>query len=227
MKWRDLIANAELKPLAESALELPSLPADGRQTLRRLAGLFPKGRAAVVGTSRFAGDLRLTSYEEGTGSWYGMREVKILLWMGDLVVEGDLLDDAFDTFPMLVVHGDLVVRNWLRGGMSSFVAGSVRATGFVSTHYDDSALFVGGDLEAAGFIHHPKFFPDFPGMVIHQVAGALRARTLAVSNSENDPDLRTLLVPEVLSFDEEIGSHWFDNAAIFERAAAGLPVWAD
>jgi hypothetical protein len=226
VNWRHLIACADLEPIAAAPLALPSLPADGLKLLGMLPSACPQSHIAVVRESRIAGDLRLTSYEEASGPWYGDRGVGVLLWRGDLVVEGDLLDEAFDQWPVLVIQGDLIVRNWLRGGMAAFVGGSVRASGFVSTTYDDSALFVGGDFDATGFIHHPKTYPDFRDIVIHQVAGALSARTLALHYSEADPDMRTIFVPEVLIFDEGMDCHWFDNQAIFQRAAAGLPVWA-
>jgi hypothetical protein len=144
--------------------------------------------------------------------------------MGDLVIDGDLIDDDWEMLPLLIVHGNLTVRNWLRGGMPSFVGGSVRAAGFIVGHYNDSALFVGGDLTASGYIPRAKPYHDFPKIAPHQIAGKINARQLDGLNA-SDQELKAALVDEVLIQDEEgVG---LDERALLERSNAGFAVWRD
>jgi hypothetical protein len=221
MNFKSLIEHAEIRELASEDLVLPSIPRDGMTLLDAARGIS-RNHVACPHRSRFDESIEITSYPEASGPLYSNRGIGFLIWPGDLVIDGDLIDDAFDTLPMLVVHGDLVVRNWLRGGMPSFVGGSVRASGFIVGHYNDSALFVGGDLSAAGYIHHAVRYADFPEISLHQIAGRIDARGLDARDA-SDEDLRAAFVDEVLTADDE--GTYIDERAILSRSNAGLPVW--
>lgn len=112
--------------------------------------MFGAEQALVCRTDHFESSLEILSNALDSSSWYRHWGVRLIVWPGDLVIRGDLVDDDFSPFPALVMCGDLVLRHWLRGGMISFVGGQVRAQGLVAGHYNDSALFVGGDLVATG-----------------------------------------------------------------------------
>jgi hypothetical protein len=120
------------------------------------------------------------------------------------------------------VRGNLMVRSWLRGGMPAFVGGNVRASGFVIGHYNDSALFVAGDLVAGGYLPRAKPYPDLPKVAPHQIAGKLEARSLDVLNDSGE-DLRSALVEEVLDSDDDGVS--VNERRLRKRVASGLPVW--
>lgn len=222
MNYKSLIRGAEVRGYSAQELLLPSLPKDGKNFLKELAQRFPGENAAVFGRDRFKEDLEVTSYPSATSSWYDDRKIRCLLWPGDLTIEGDLLDNDFNLLPLLIVKGNLSLRNWLRGGMPAFVGGSVRAKGFIIGHYNDSALFVGGDLTAAGYIPRAKPYKDYPKVVPHQIAGKIDARKFDNTEATKE-SLQAAFVDEALT--EEDGETYLDEKAVFERSNAGLPVW--
>jgi len=222
MNYKSLIDEADVRQLSAADLEIPSIPADADRLLREAARRFASQNAAHVRRNRFDESLELSSYPYASGSWYDDRRIRALVWEGDLVIEGDLVDDHFELLPLLVVSGDLSVRNWLRGGIPAFVGGSVRASGFIVGHYNDSALFVGGSLTAAGYIRRAKPYPDFPDIAPHQIAGRIDARQFDLL-AASDAELIAAFVDEVVSRDGE--DVYLDEKAIIERSNAGFAVW--
>jgi hypothetical protein len=84
-----------------------------------------------------------------------------------------------------------------------------------------SALFVGGDPTAAGYLPRAKLYPDMPGVAPHQIAGAIAARRLDVIDA-SDQELRAAFVDDVLTGDG-------DETSLDERAPAsrcGADPWA-
>lgn len=221
MNFKSLIAQADIRELSSEDLVLPSIPRDGTILLDAMRRVLPNHVACPQQWS-FDESLEITSYPYASGPWYSDRGIGFLIWPGDLVIDDDLIDDAFDNFPILIVRGDLLVRNWLRGGMASFVGGNVRASGFIVGHFNDSALFVGGDLSAAGYIHREVRYADFPDLSPHQIAGRIDARQLD-ANVASDEELRAAFVDEVLTDDDE--GTYIDERAILSRSNAGLQVW--
>jgi hypothetical protein len=201
---------------------LPSISAGADRLLREAVRRFASHNAALLRRNRIGESLELSSYPYASGSWYDDRRIRMLVWEGDLVIEGDLVDDHFELLPLLVVTGDLSVRNWLRGGIPGFVGGSVRAAGFIVGHYNDSALFVGGDLTAAGYIRRAKPYPDFPDIAPHQIGGRIDARQFDLL-AASDAELIEAFVDDVVSRDGE--DVYLDENAILERSSAGLAVW--
>lgn len=217
------LATVEVRAWTAADLRLPSLPQDGARFLQeaqRHAG--QRRQALVLPAGPWPGGLRLSLHSAATGPWYGDRQIGFILCPGDLLVDGDLLDDDFSAWPMLVVQGDLVLHNWLRGGMAGFVGGGVRASGFVVGRYNDAPLFVGGDLEAAGFIPRMRSDRRVGDGSPHQVAGQWRTRRFDAEDASAE-DLQAAFVDEVLDHDEE--GPWLDDERVLERARAGLPVW--
>lgn len=222
MNYKRLIEAAELRTFSPAQQAMPALPADGTRLLRDLAQRFPTGLAAFIPLQRFGDTVELSAYPQASGPWYADRRIQALVWMGDLVIEGDLVDDAFDTLPVLIVTGSLRVRHWLRGGMPGFVGGDVHASGFVVGHYNDAPLFVGGNLLAAGYVPRAKPYRDLPTMRPHQIAGRIEARHFDAAEA-SDEALRAAFVDEVLDQDDD--GCWLDEQQVFERANAGQPVW--
>ena len=224
MNFKSLLANAELRALSAADFKLGSLPIQGQELLGKLLEYHSGKRAARMTRDRFDHSLEITSYPYATASWYADRDVVALYWPGDLVIHGDLLDDDFNLLPVLVVRGDLILRSWLRGGMAGFIGGSVRASGFIVGHYNDAALFVGGDLSAAGYLPCAKPYADLRDVAPHQIAGRIDARRMDLLAS-TDASLRAALVDEVLCEDDE--AVYLDEKAVLSRSSAGLPVWRD
>lgn len=224
MNFKTLVQKSEVRALAAADLLLPTLPADGNRLLQDVARRFSSDYAVYARQHSFAESIEIQSYPHGSSSWYGDRHIRCLIWMGDLVIDGDLIDDHWEMLPLLIVRGNLTVRNWLRGGMPSFVGGSVRAAGFIVGHYNDSALFVGGDLTASGYIPRAKPYPDLPNIAPHQIAGKLNARQLHGLTASNE-ELKAAFVDEVLVQDEDEEDVGLDERALLERFNAGLAIW--
>ena len=211
----------ELTPLVFPAL--PKLPSDGIWMLEQLSRR--KGRRAqalLIRQSRFDGDLVLSDDRVPSSSWYGDRQVEALICTGDLQINGDLIDDSSHAKPILIVAGSLHLRSWLRGGMSAFIGADVRASGFVVGHYNDSALMVGGDLKAAGYLPRARPYKDCPHILPHQFGGRIDARELDVGDI--DPQgLREHFDPGVLT--EEDGEIYLDERAVLSAVRERRPVW--
>lgn len=213
----DLAAISSAKSLDRKALTLPS---DGKRLLDQVCS-NNSANAAVFSSNTFQEDVHISDHTIASSSTYAFRNIKVLYWQGDLNISGDLIDDDWVNTPILVVTGNLSVRSWLRGGMPSFIGGSVLASGFVLGHYNDSALFVGGALKAAGYIPRAKPYPDLPKMKPHQIAGGIDARTFDAC--DESLDLTSYFVEEVLtSEDDEI---YLDERSIVANIAASKPVW--
>lgn len=222
MDYKTLIAQAEVRGITAQDFDLPTLPPDSRHHLSFVAKRHRKDFAACIRQERFAETLTLSSYPAASSVWYADRRIRLIVWDGDLTIDGDLRDEDFSLLPLLIVRGNLTLRHWLRGGIPTFVGGSVRASGFIVGHYNDSDLYVGGDLIAAGYIPRAKPDVDLPDVAPHQVAGTIDARKFDNLDATEEA-LRVAFVDEVLI--EEDGEVYLDEAAVFERASAGLAVW--
>lgn len=210
-----------LVPLAIPAL--PALPPDGHWLLQQICRHQGRNAKALqIQRSRFGADLLVSDDRVPSSAWYGDRQVAALIWPGDLHIDGDLIDDSANHRPILIVTGSLVLHSWLRGGMSAFIGGNVCASGFVVGHYNDSALFIGGDLHAAGYLPRARPNKDCPHIRPHQLGGSVHARTLDVGDID-DAGLHRAFDPGVLV--EEDGDWYLDERAVLAAAKVGRPVW--
>ncbi len=226
MNFKSLVELADLRDIRAADLDLPTIPADGQRMLKAQSHQLVGHRAAWVRQHRFDTDVVLTAHPAASSSWYGGLDIRMLVWDGDLHIEGDLLDDDFTLLPLLVVRGNLSVRHWLRGGMPGFIGGDVRASGFIVGHYNDSALFVGGGLSASGYLPRARPYPEFRAVAPHQVAGPVHARRIDIADAPTET-LVEAFVEEVLVREEEDGEEYVsvDERAVFSRFSDGLPVW--
>lgn len=220
MNFRSLVEHAAIVPAKNLDHRIPTLPKDGQRLFDRVRS-DKNANAVTFQVNVFQEDLCVSDQTVASSSWYASKNIKILYWHGDLQITGDLIDNDWANSPILVVTGNLIVRSWLRGGMPSFIGGTVYASGFVLGHYNDSALFVGGDLKAAGYIPRARPYPDLPGMLPHQIAGRIEAKT--IDGCDESLDLNSYFVDDVLlSEDDEV---YLDEPSIVARVAASLPVW--
>jgi hypothetical protein len=147
-----------------------------------------------------------------------------LVFLGDLHIDGDLLNDSQISNPLLIIHGNLFLRNWLRGGMSAFVTGNVNAKGYLLGKYEDAALFVGGSLNALGYLHRRKPYPDRPKFKPHQVFGAINAREFDVNKSKiTNKLMRDTFVDSVLADNQN--ELWYDEEKIMAHGVQGKSIW--
>lgn len=221
IRFKAFLKDCELRKLAKADYALPTLQ-DGKFLLDGMAQRNASDHVAIAGKGHYTDTLEITSHNSASGPFYSDRSILFIVWNGDLTIDGDLLDEDFNMKPVLIIKGNLTVRNWLRGGMATFVGGSVKASGFIIGHYNDSALFVGGDLSAAGYIPRAKPYKDLPEIVPHQIAGKVNARKFDNTAPTNE-QLKEAFVDEALMKEDE--HIYIDERAIFKRSDAGLPVW--
>lgn len=169
--------------------------------------------------------LHINNPSGSSSIWYEQRKIGALIIEGDLTIDGDLIDDYWEQFLFLIVTGNLRLRNWLRGGMTSFIGGDLVATGYLACEYNDGGLFVGGDLQAAGYIHSRRPYPDMADLQPHQIGGRILAPRFDMSSdSLTLEDIGQAFDPDALEQDED-GNHCYSPWKILERSTAGLPVW--
>ena len=199
------------------AAQAPAL--DRRELELALSGLLENapGKRTLEwnGDHTIAGDWKI----DGTEEWVTDNGIAAVVCFGDLTVEGDLLSLDWSFWPLLIVAGDLKVRNLIKGGMPLFVLGNLVASGYFLADCDDGLLRVGGDLVAAGYMPRCRDFPDAKG---HVIAGSIRARTFDMRRPGlNRRHHRAAFVPEAMT------DGWLDPNLVLDREHEGLPVWRD
>lgn len=222
---RRLLTGTHPVPFVD-AIPAIDLPSDGNRFLRIFAEHFGSKRAIILPQQSFQDRLMIGDHRYATSSWYSTRQIAALVCEGDLIIDGDLIDDDHSSsLPALIISGNLHVRNWLRGGMHSWIGGNVRATGLIIGKYNDAALYVGGDLEADGYIRCTNFRMPEPGMEPHQIAGRLNARSLDLM--DDTLDLKEVLVDDVLrtEVDADGSFTYFDEDAALKMGAEGRSIW--
>ena len=217
----------ELLPVSGLELKFPDSVKDGEKMLKMSLSHFgqsdDRNRALWISGSKVVGDL---DFPPQSDSWLEDHDVGIVVFDGDLTIEGDLINgDSGKGKVFLVVTGTLTLRNWFRGGAISWIGGDVVASGCLVGEYNDSALFVGGDLCAkGGYIHRRKPYPDFSDIEPHQVGGKIMARSFDASRENISSDeFRETFVAEVLEDDED--GVWYDSAKLMEHCSQGLSIW--
>ncbi|QIF01781.1 hypothetical protein [Roseimicrobium sp. ORNL1] len=222
IRFKAFLKECELRKLTKADYTVPNMPKDGKFMLDGLAQRNASANVAIAKKDHYTETLEITSHTSASEPYYSDRRILFIIWEGDLNIDGDLLDEDFGMKPILIIKGNLTVRNWLRGGMDTFVGGNVKASGFIIGHYNDSALFVGGDLTAAGYIPRAKPYKDLPNIVPHQIVGKVNAKKFDNTAPTNE-QLQAAFVEEALMKEDE--DIYIDERAIFERSDAGLTVW--
>jgi len=228
MDTNDLIKK-RIKPISELSIDMPTLTDDGQMLLAMTLQMFAKEKQNTfcMDTHTHQGDLELPKEESQNNAVLNLLEAKnirVIFVDGDLTVQGDLLNDSYSTRCFLIVTGNLTINNWLRGDMHTFIGGNVNAGGAIIGEYNDSALFVGGDLRADyGYIHRCEPYPEFPDMEPHQIAGEIHARVYDLRKDYIEKEVRDTFVSNALVYDS--GYFHPDPEKIFACVAAGKSIW--
>jgi hypothetical protein len=159
-------------------------------------------------------------------------QIGVIYCDGDLVIEGDLINDNWHMVPALIVTGDLHVRSWLRGGMTCFVGGNVFASGVLYGEYNDGRFYVGKDLHAMAYIINLQpgqedEEEEYGGIVFteefHSIGGAVNAKTVDFRQEDAYKKVKEF-VPEALTSNGK--KVCCDPYAMFKLVAKGRSVWA-
>ncbi len=134
--------------------------------------------------------------------------------LGDLTVDGRLLNLDADGGPFLLVGGTLKTKEILKGGAAVVVLGGLSAEGTIFCDYCHGSMQVCGDVSAPLLLLND-----------HEIAvtGAIHGRTVSNETCE----LRDVLVPEVFFDPDDDEDEWPEGGLIAERLLAGLPVIRD
>jgi len=139
---------------------------------------------------------------------HGVATVAVL---GNLDIEGRLINADSDGGPFLFVDGNLTAQQIEKGGAGFIVLGSVACAGIVFCDYNHGAFLVGSDLSAEAIITCDQ--------ELH-AGGEIKGRIV----SEELGNMREMLVAEVFDDPDDPGDEFADGSLIRQRLAAGLPV---
>jgi len=202
----------EIKRVASLKLTMPALPKDGQRYLSQDL----RGKYVHFKGLKHSGDFVVGRYDLDD-TWYTQYKISAIYCEGDMVIDGDIINNKPDMFPKLIVTGDLYVRSWLRGGMPAFIGGSVFASGVLVGEYNDTPLYVVKDLHADAYLIRPEAEKN-----THQIGGMIHARTIDLRQENARRELRKLLPEALVSDGKDIG---YDSHAMIQIAAEGRSVW--
>lgn len=170
---------------------------------------YPEAHVLVLPAgTKIKGDLEL----DWDADWLRGKRIVGIDCLGDLSVDGNIVNEMLEGGPLLFVGGTLKVHNLKKGGASIIVLGDLRADGWVIGEYNDGVMRIGGDLEAKAFM-----LLDHDGFV----RGEIRAREL---NGEEIVDWQKILVAEAFDQPEDLDS-WPDVDRIWARLREDLAVF--
>lgn len=151
------------------------------------------------------GDLLLDFSEE-----LEEKNVVAIVALGNLKVEGAIVNSNLEFGPMLFVAGNLEAKRIDKGG--SFVAtlGDVRLSGPALCEYNHGGLLIGGDLTTELLLN-----------LDHDVT--VSGKTIGVSLTLGTDDLREALRPELFP-DDDPENGCPDTKLLREHIAAGRPL---
>jgi hypothetical protein len=131
--------------------------------------------------------------------------------LGDLVVDGRILNDNSDGGPFFIVDGNLSARQIVKGGAQFLVLGSVRSSDLVFCDYNHGRFLVAGGIDTPVLIMNDQKL---------EAAGPISGKII----DDEEGNMREHLVPEVFADPDDAEDEWPDGALVRERLAAGLPI---
>lgn len=178
-----------------------------------LPSYHTKSSEALVceGNTTIEGDL-LLSTRSGPLS---KKKVAMLFCFGDLKIDGELLIDDYEYWPLLFVQGNLTCTNLLKGGMPLIVLGDIKTTYFIG-EYNDGPMRVGGKLECLGYIPRVK---DQGGIVGHIIAGGHSGQLFDAAKDHGRSALRQIFKAEALE------KGWLDSSKVRALGQARESIW--
>jgi hypothetical protein len=168
----------------------------------------PGGSALILPAGTvISGDLEL-DYDNADVEAH---RIGTILALGDLTIEGRLLNLDADGGPFLLVGGSLTAKDILKGGAALVVLGSLTAEGTIFCDYCHGSMQICGDVAAPLLLLNDHEIT---------VTGAVLGRTV----SSETCVLRDVLVPEVFYDPEDDEDEWPEGGLVAERLLAGLPL---
>ena len=158
-----------------------------------------------------AGDL-LLSTRSGPLS---KKQIAMLFCFGDLTIDGELLLDDYEYWPLLFVQGNLVCTNVLKGGMPLIVLGDLKTNYFIG-EYNDGPMRVGGKLECLGYIPRVK---EQGGIVGHVIGGGYNCPSFNAADEHGRKELSRIFKADVLE------KGWLDSNKIRAMGRAKKSIW--
>lgn len=178
-----------------------------------IPGYHTKSSEALVCSedTTIAGDL-LLSTRNGPLS---KKQIAMLFCFGDLTIDGELLIDDYEYWPLLFVQGNLTCTNILKGGMPLIVLGNIKTTYFTG-EYNDGPMRVGGKLECLGYIPRVK---EQDGIAGHVIAGGYNCPSFNAAKEHGRKELSRIFQADALE------KGWLDSSKIRELGRAGKTIW--
>lgn len=122
--------------------------------------------------------------------WVQQNQVIAVCCLGDLIVDGDIVNRTLEGGPLLFVGGNLKVDNLVKAGAPIVVLGDVEAKGLVIGEYNDGTMRIGGDLTANAYL-----------LLDHD--GFVRGNTNAPMYSDEDSEWREVLTASLFPSEDE------------------------
>ncbi|MEI9902518.1 MAG: hypothetical protein WDN31_23250 [Hyphomicrobium sp.] len=141
-------ARAYVAPLLARHLSPPDLQAALDNDLMFADAYDRSGVLLLPEGAQIAGDLRL----DHAMATYDGRPFRGILALGALWVEGDIVNDAADSGPFLVVLGCLCVRHIIKGGSPVIVMGPLVSPGVIYCQHNHGSFRAFGGIAALGII---------------------------------------------------------------------------
>ncbi len=142
-------------------------------------------------------------------------KIAMLFCFGDLTIDGELLIDDYEYWPLLFVQGNLTCTNILKGGLPLIVLGNIKTTYFIG-EYNDGPMRVGGKLECLGYIPRVK---EQGGIAGHVIAGGYNCPSFNAAKEHGRKELSRIFQTEALE------KGWLDSSKIRELGRAGKTIW--
>jgi hypothetical protein len=202
-----------LKPLERAKQLAAEHKISDASILFSIPGYHTSSSEAMVcsGDTAITGDL-LLSIRNGPLS---KKQIAMLFCFGDLTIDGELLIDDYEYWPLLFVQGNLTCTNILKGGMPLIVIGNIKTTYFIG-EFNDGPMRVGGKLECLGYIPRVK---EQGGIAGHIIAGGYNCPSFDAAKEHGRKELSRIFQADALR------KGWLDSSNIRELGRAGKTIW--
>lgn len=206
---------AEVQPLLKKLAEKAPRLADAA-LLFTVPGFHTDFQNVLVlpGDSIIEGDFVLDCNQK----WVQKNRICMVLSLGDLQIERDILNRDEHFWPLLAVDGDLRAVNIVKGGMPLLIWGNLELSGYMVPDYNDGPLRLGKDLRALGYVPACRDSKDGRG---HVIGGKVLAKVLDAREGLSGKELRRLLVPGTFQ------KSWLDNDAVLAFGHEGRDIFRD
>ena len=166
------------------------------------------------GDTTIEGDLLIDEDQK----WVEKNRIGFVVCFGNLRVNGDIINEAGDYWPLVAVEGTLSAKNLVKGGMPLIVWGDLLVDGYILPTYNDGPMRVGGDLSALGYVPRCKDVKEARG---HAIGGSVSATVFDARREFKGRDVRRVVIEEALD------NSWFDTEKVLEFGRERKSIWRD